>query len=118
MSDRAEFYRKFPIMSKQTILREPVMIPHPSAKPNFMWGYRNTPDYKMWILFIPDNLQRRNYGALMGVRFMVWFDDHGNFVEANGASHVFRDMYCFFDFLDGRDHEGEVCRGAVRSLAL
>lgn len=110
MSDRAEFYRRFPEQPNQMKLREPALIPiadKPNDNNGKWWSWRNVPDYTMWRLtvpvpsFVPDRV------------FIVWFDEHGNFKQANGEGMIFYSLRCFIDYVDGVEHESEVCRWAV-----
>lgn len=110
MSDRAEFYRRFPVKPNQMTLREPVLVPMNFARNENngkWWAWRNEPDYRMWRLTVPIPEFRPD------PVYVVWFDDWGNFLQANGEGMVFYSYSCFVMYLEGVQHESEVCRRAV-----
>lgn len=113
MSDRAEFYRRFPLKPNHMDMREPdwVFDIRPNAD-NYVssWLFSKTPDYRMWRLLLPGN-------GVLPVYF-IWFDDWGNFVQACGMGYVFYDMYCFFEHIGRGEHESEVCGRPVRQRDL
>lgn len=112
MSDRAEYYRRYPRMSGSQEMREPDRaISEIVYSDRGYWSYRQQPNYTTWRMIRP---------VKSGVCpvYYVLFDWDGRFLQANGMGHVFYDMYCFFEHLERGEHESEICRRSVRSVDL
>lgn len=109
MSDRAEYYRRYPRfrgLGNQE-MREPDMtITTYVPSERGYWEYRRTPNWTTWRMIIPVD-----HGV--APVYYVLFTWDGQFIQANGMGYVFYDLYCFFEHLERGQHESEVCRRAV-----
>lgn len=112
MSDRAEFYRRYPRFQGpgEQEMREPdrqlVRVRPNVGNSVSSWMYDQQPNYTTWRLLIP-----ADHGVLPV--YYVLFEWDGRFLQANGMGYLFYDMYCFFKHLEEGAHESEVCRRAV-----
>ena len=109
MSDRAEYYKRFPQYRGPQEMREPDMVITtyvPSERG--YWEYRRLPNYTTWRMIIP-----QGSSSMTCPVYYVLFDWMGNFLQANGMGYIFYDMYCFFEHLERGPHASEVCQRAV-----
>lgn len=114
MSDRAEYYRRYPrfVGLGNQEMREPDMVINQIfTSERGGWEYRRVPNWTTWRMILP-------VSAGVCPVYYVLFEWDGRFLQANGMGYVFYDMHCFFKHLERGEHESEVCGRPVRPVAV